>query len=551
MKKSLLFLLLCSGKLFAQISDQQFLAVYKEGVNLFDEARYDEAFTKFSTLTNRNHNNAVAPYAYLYAAQAAEKKGNKYQAKILYRNLLTYYPDWDKINEAKILYARTNLEEGYYEEGLKALHEIDDAALNPLKLRVMEEYMKNVKTISALKNLYNKYPNYKPIARALVDKIQGNRYNTKADLELSDMLTNRFNLLEPEKSPGSSPTTGSSSGKKKDKMLNFGILLPFELSSADPAASSFRYIYDLYAGMALAAEKLNSRGINISLHTYDIKSDAQAFKNAEKKPGFSDLNLVVGPLYPAPNTLVQKFVNDNNVVHVHPTSNNLSLLADSKNAFLVQPSHAQQAKKALDYVASTGLPKTVSIYFGEARKDSLFAQIYAAEARKRGYTVNEVRKFTGQKLAPQKGHVFLAADNNLGVRFLQSVAMNNIDCEVILTASSFNWDRLNTSALTGKVALIYPEYVNREREPVKEFEKAYFDKTSGLPSYYSYLGYDIVYYFGSMLKDGLNSFQRQIERGEYVDDYLLSGYDFSDKVKQNDIVPIVKFRDQNFEEVYR
>ncbi|MCD8538446.1 MAG: hypothetical protein LRY55_00780 [Leadbetterella sp.] len=243
MKKSLLFLLICSGKLFAQLSDQQFYNTYKEGVSLFGEARYDEAFTKLSTLTTRNHTNAVAPYAYLYAAQAAEKKGNKYQAKILYRNLLTYYTDWQKLDEARILYARINLEDGYYEEGLKSLHEIDNEAMNPLKMRVMEEYMKNVKTITALKSLYNKYPNYKPIARALVDKIQANRYNTKADLELSDMLTNRFGLLDQEESSSPSP------GKKKPsgKVLNFGLLLPFELNSADPTAASFRYIYDLYS----------------------------------------------------------------------------------------------------------------------------------------------------------------------------------------------------------------------------------------------------------------------------------------------------------------
>jgi len=547
MKRSLLFLLLCSGKLFAQLSDQQFLTTYKEGVSLFEEARYEEAFNKLSVLTTRNHNNAVAPYAYLYAAQAAEKKGNKYQAKILYRNLMTYYPDWDKIDEAKILYARINLEDGYYEEGLKALHEVDNKALNPLKMRVMEDYIKNVKTISALKSLYNKYPNYKPIAHALVDKIQANRYNTKADLELSDMLTNRFGLLETEK-PGS---TSAGNKKPSGSVLNFGLLLPFELSNADPATSPFRYIYDLYAGMMIATEKLNAEGVAVSLHTYDIRSDALAFKTAEKKTGFSELDVVIGPLYPAPNTLTQKFVNDHNVIHIHPTSNNLALLTASKNAYLMQPSHAQQAKKALDYAASAGLPKTVSVYFGEARKDSLFAQIYASEARKRGYTVTEVRKFTGQKLPPQKGHVFLAADNNLGVRFLQSVAMNDLNCEVILTASSFNWDRLNTSSFTDKVALIYPEYVNRDRETVKEFEKNYFDKTAALPSYYSYLGYDIIYYFGSMLKDGSGAFQKHIEQGEYVDEYLLSGYDFSNKIKQNDIVPIVKFRDHNFEEVYR
>jgi ABC-type branched-subunit amino acid transport system substrate-binding protein len=545
MKKVLIILTLFPTFLWAQTPD--YLQLYKEAVSLFHEGRYEEASTKLTGLTNRNYDNAVAPYAYLYAAQAAEKKGSKYQAKILYRNLLTYYPDWEKADQARILYARHNLSDGYFEEGLKSLHEIEDPKLNTLKLQVMSEYMKQVKTIAALKNLYGKYPNYKPIARALVDKIQANRYNTKADLELSDMLTNRFNLLEPDKSSTSSTSTNT----KKVDGLHFGVLLPFELSAADPTLPAYRYIYDLYAGMQLAADRLALDGISLSLHPYDIKSDANAYRNAEKKVGFNELQLLIGPLYPATNNLAQKWVNEKNLIQVHPTSNNLELLKDNKNAFLMQPSHTQQAKKALDYAASTGMGKTVSVYFGEARKDSLFAQIYAAEARKRGYTVVEVKKFTTQKLKPQKGHIFLAADNNLGVKFLQNVAMNMVECDVIMTASSLNWDRVNTSVLTDKVALIYPEFVNRNREVVQEFDKAYFEKTAALPTYHSYLGYDLAYYFGSRMKNGRSGFDREVSRGEYIDEYLLSGYDFSEKIKQNEIVPIVKYRDQNFEEVYR
>ena len=546
MKKLFLLLFICSGSLYAQLSDHQFFQVYKEGVNLFREQRYEEAFTRLSTLTTRNHANGVAPYAYLYAAQAAEKSGNRYQAKVLYRNLLTYYPEWDKKDEARLLYGRVNLEDGYYEEGMKVLHEVDNPAFQSLKLHVMDEYLKNVKTITALRNLYNTYPNYKPLARALVDRIQANRYNTKADLELSDMLTNRFNLLETGKPSGSSPFPGNVSA---EKILHFGLLLPFELNSEDPGA--FRYIYDLYAGMNIAAEKLQAQNINVQLHTYDIKSDTRAYLAAEKKAGFPELDLIVGPLYPAPNALAQKLVNAGKLIHVHPTSNNLTLLKDADKTFLMQPSHMQQAKKALDYAASTGLPKSAAVYFGEARKDSLFAHIYAEEARKRGYTITEIRKFTGQKLEPQRGHLFLAADDNLGVRFLQSVAMNNLTCEVIITASAFNWDRPNTSVFTDKVALIYPEYVNRQREVVLDFERNYFENTAALPTYFSYLGHDLVYYFGTALKDGNKAFQRAVLRGEYIDDYLLSGYDFSGKVKQNEIVPIVKFRDHTFEEVYR
>ncbi|ADQ16324.1 hypothetical protein Lbys_0558 [Leadbetterella byssophila DSM 17132] len=541
MKKAFLTFLLLPGLLWAQSID--YLSQYKEGVALFKEGNFEGASAKFSNLTNKNYDNKVAPYAFLYAAQSAEKKGNKYQAKILYRNLLTYYPNWDKIDEARILYAQNNLADGYYEEGLKALHEIENEKYNGLKLQVMEDHMKNVKTIAALKQLYAKYPNYRPIAKALVNKIQANRYNTKADLEMSDMLTNRFKLSEEEK-----PKTTT---KGKAEGLHFGLLLPFELQASDPTLPAYRYIYDLYAGMQMAQEKLGNEGTALYLHPFDIKNDANAYKLAEKKPGFEEIQLFVGPLYAAPNSLAQKHIMDKNLIQVHPTSNNLDLIKDHKNAFLVQPSHAQQANKALDFAAKEGWAKTVSIYYGDSRKDSLFASIYAGEAKKRGYTVLEFKRFTTQKLKPQKGHLFLAADNNLGVKFLQNAAMNQVECEIIMTASSLSWDRINTSVLTEKVALIYPEFVNRNREVVQEFEKAYFDKHFALPSYYSYLGYDIVYYFGNRLKKGKSSFDREVNRGEYIDDFLLGGYDFSKKVKQNDIVPIVKFRDQNFEEVYR
>jgi ABC-type branched-subunit amino acid transport system substrate-binding protein len=550
MKKSIFFILFCSGSLFAQLTDQQYLSTYKEAVSLFEQQSYDEAYAKLTPLTTRKYTNAVAPYAFLYGALSAEKKGNKYQSKILFRNLFTNYPEWDKLNDAKVLYARNNFEDGYFEEAMKVLHEIEDDKYKTVKIGLMEEYIKNIKTVSALKNIYTKFPNYKPVARALVDKIQANRYNSKADLELSDMLTNRFNLLEPEKKTSQKDTDSKPKGKTKAQ-LNFGLLLPFETSNSGQPNASVTYVYDIYAGMQIAAEKLSPQGINLKIHTYDVRSNANEFKTAENKAGFSDLDLIVGPLYPGTNNLAIKFINDNDIFQVHPISNNLDLLKNSKNSFLMQPSHTQQTKKTLDYVASLGATKSVSVYYGGAKKDSTFATIYASEAKKKGFTITELKRFNGQKLPAQRGHIFFAGDNNLGSTFIQSIEMADITCEVIMTASSFSWDKTTATSFSQNMALIYPEYVNREKEAVKEFEKSYFEKTAAFPSYYSYLGYDLAYYFASMLKDGKSIFKINLDLGEYIEDYMLSGYDFSDKVKQNEVVPIIKYRDGNFEEVFR
>lgn len=550
MKKSVFFILFCSGSLFAQLTDQQYLSTYKEAVSLFEQQNYEEAYNKLSPLTTKKYTNAVAPYAFLYGALSAEKKGTKYQSKILFRNLFTNYPEWNKLNDAKVLYARSNFEDGYYDEAMKTLHEIEDDSYKSVKLGLMDEYIKNVKTVSALKNIYTKYPNYKPVAKALVDKIQVNRYNSKADLELSDMLTNRFNLLEPDKKNTTKNTESKSKGKSQS-YLNFGLLLPFEIANSGQPNASVSYVYDIYAGMQIAAEKLMDQKITLKLHTYDVRSNANEFKSAENKSGFVDLDLIVGPLYPNTNNLAVKYINDNDVFQVHPISNNLDLLKNSKNSFLLQPSHTQQTKKALDYITTLGTPKSVSIYYGASKKDSTFAAIYAAEAKKKGFTITEIKRFNGQKLPAQRGHIFFAGDNNSGTTFTQSVAMSELTCEVILTASSFNWDKTTTNTFTDNIALIYPEYVNREKEAVKEFEKSYFDKTSAFPSYYSYLGYDLAYYFASMLKDGKSIFKINLDLGEYTEDFMLSGYDFSDKVKQNEVVPIIKYRSGNFEEVFR
>ena len=77
MKKSIFFVLFCSGSLFAQLTDQQYLSTYKEAVSLFEQQSYEEAYAKLTPLTTRKYTNAVAPYAFLYGALSAEKKGNK------------------------------------------------------------------------------------------------------------------------------------------------------------------------------------------------------------------------------------------------------------------------------------------------------------------------------------------------------------------------------------------------------------------------------------------------------------------------------------------
>ena len=535
-----------------QLNNQAYLIEYKKAVQLFANSQYEQAGQKFAALSSKNYTNPMVPYAYFYNALTAKNKGNLYQSRVIFRSLFEYYYDWDKINEARIIYAELNFGENYFEEGLKSLEAIQDKEFDELKNDILNKHIPKIKSISTLKELYFKFPTQVILAKNLVEKIQANRYNSKDDLEISDMLTNRFKLKEVAK--GKTPNkTNSGSAIQNESSLDFGVLLPFNLTDLTNSVGANKYTYELFEGMKIAVEQLKTEGININLHAYDVKKSKYDFQILEKKEGFKNLDLIVGPLYPDPNEEAVEFAVNNKIIQVHPLSNNLSLLKDGNNIFLMQPSHLQQSKKTLEYVSGLNKKKSVSIYFGNSKKDSLFAAIYRGEALRKGYAVTVFKKYAGnlQKLLPEAGHIFIATDNNHGVKFLQSVSYSKITTEVVCTAASFAWDKNQTNTFTEHVSLIYPEFVSKEKDHVRSFEKVFLEKMAGQPSFYAYAGYDLVLFFAKMLKDGKDIFKLNIESGEYTDEYLLSGFDFSGKIKENAIVPIVKYKNEAFEEIFR
>ena len=550
MKKGLVLFFCTYYAAFGQMGDQSYLLEYKKAVQLFADNQYEEASKKFGLLSQKSYQNPVVPYAFFYNALTSKNKGNLYQSRVYFRQLFENFYDWEKINEARIIYADINLSENYFEEALKTLELIDDKEFESIKSEMLSTYIPKIKSQSTLKDLYFKFPNQKEIAVNLVKKIQQNRYNSKEDLEISDMLTNRFKLYDKIQDKDDS--------KDRDKanaihQVEIAVLLPFNFSPNAANSEDYRYVYDLFSGMKLAEESLASEGIALKLHAFDIKKSRSDFQNFERKGSFSGIDLFVGPLYAETNQPASDFAGLNRIIQVHPISNNKELVKGKKNTFLLQPSFEYQAQKSLDYFQENNGRKNLSIYFGTSKKDSLFALTYKTEAIKRGYKITVFKQFHGllTKIQPENGHIFFAGDNNLGGKFIQSFQKNKINCDILATASSFSWEKNSTQNFPSNLIILYPEFVQKEKEIVKIFEKKYFEKMSSLPNYFSYLGYDMVYFFGKMLKDGKDVFSLNLESGPYKDEYLLSGFDYSQSKNENGIVPLVKFNGETFEEIYR
>lgn len=557
---------------------------YKAAVKLVQLGDYERAKAELSPLTQRV--NGLAPFAHYYYAVAAYRQRNFSQARLMLSQLSQRFPDWRKADEASYLYAAASMELGQYEDAMATLKRIADPELKPDVSRMERYFFPKIKELSRLKALQREYPENKNLALALIDRIQQTSTD-KADLELSDRLTNRFGdpSLVTEEIPAKQSTSSSSNPPKKANstkakgVYNVAVLFPFKLEGAesDRSVRSNQFIYDLYEGMKLAKAKLQTEGITVNLFAYDLDNDEDKTLDLINNPTFTqNADLIVGPMYAEPNRLVTSFATQSEIPLINPIATGRDLVLGQPLAYLAQPSLNQQAEKAFAFVQTLGLPRRAAIYFGSSRKDSTLAALYQAELKKKGYQIVEFRKITGSSAtiattlrigtppstvssstaistitsSTMPGHVFLASSNDEdGPRLSEALSRRRVSAPLIATSSSFDFYQNSMSTFTRRdLYLLYPDFIDRSRSIVQDFEKAYLNERHIIPSVFAAQGYDMLLFFGRQLyRTGLPVKNQSTMRSD-GDDYLLSGFDYS-QGNENQLVPIVKFEGGRFTKI--
>lgn len=541
---------LVSFTALGQLSDEEYLLRYKEGVQAYASGNADRSIDLLTSLTSRTYNNAVSPYALYYFALASVDQNKSYQARATLRDLFSRFETWDKIDDAYYLYGYANFVDNFFAEGLSYLERITSPALAEDVQKLKQKYIPNLENVTLLKELNQKFPTDRLIAETLVKKIQKRSYNTRSDLELSDLLTNRFNLkTETKKASGEDVNFVRS---YDDGVTDIGVLLPFDLENFDvaEAASSKRYVFDLYMGMKMAEKELNDENIPVRVSGFDVDRTAESVENYIKNSDFKKIDILVGPLYGRPNKVIESFAEKNKIYQVHPISNNNSLIADSDSRFLLQASNKIIAETSLDFVETLDRPKTVSIFHDGSRNDSILAGVYQAAALARGFTIEQSGRFTDVEHIfeiEDLGHVFISGNSGFGTTMMRALAQKNINHVVLSTGSSFNLETISRTNLRKELYLVYPEFADPQSQKLKDFKKAYISKMKALPSYYTYLGHDFVLFYGRMMKDGKEIFRLNMDESPQMDDLILSGFDYSDKSAENKRVPIVKYNNGLFE----
>jgi tetratricopeptide (TPR) repeat protein len=566
---------------------------YKAAVRLVQIGDYERAKTELNTIIQRG--GAVAPYAHYYYALAAYRQKKFDQARLMLRQLADRFPDWPKQPDATYLLGVSQLEEGRYDDGLKTLDGLNDPILRADAARAEQTILGRATDLRALKQLNRTYPDNRIVGLALIELIQRSS-SDRADLELSDELTNRFGVpgtaaprltsttsasgatVQTQPTRTNRPTTPTPTRPNRAKSsYNVAVMMPFRIEDFNNGkrSRSNQYVYDLYNGMLLAKTKLQEEGVTVNLLAYDLDNDPNKTLELVNSPAFAQTDLIIGPLYIEPNRIVSTWANQNGVILLNPIATSSELIQDQPMSFLAQSSLVRQAEQVAGQAQSVNNIRRAAIYFGNTRKDSLLAAAYRDELLQQRYQIADFRRMstTAQATAaslfspvprpgvgtssvatpgaatsvtpvatiPAIGHVFLSSSNDTdGPRLQEALSSRRVTAPLLATASAFDMYKNGTSTFSRRdLYLLYPDYISSDREVVNTFNQTYLAERNTIPSVFASEGYDMLLFFGRQLAKNGGLRNRDAMRSD-TDDYLLSGFDYT-QANDNQIVPIVKF----------
>ncbi|WP_229310944.1 ABC transporter substrate-binding protein [Larkinella soli] len=536
---------------------------YRSAVRFIQQGDYTKAKAELAPLTERQ-NGGIAPYAHYYYALAEYKQKRYSEARLMLKQLKDRFPDWKKMDDAHYLLAAASLESGQFEDGLEALSRISDASLKTEINRMEPYYFSQISDLNRLKQLQKAYPNNRNLALALIDLIQRSSTAT-ADLELSDRLTNRFGVPTASSRPkpvevetSSTTVPGKPERNRNKGYFNVAVLFPFRVNDLDPEerARSNQYALDLYNGMKMAKNRLQSEGITVNLFAYDVDNDPAKMTGLIVNPGFAQNDLLIGPLYAEPNRIAMEYANLNGIPLVNPISTSSDLVANQPLAFLAAPSLNQQAVKTANFARSLSPGRKAAVYFGTSRKDSTLAALYQNELRRQGFQLIDALKIGDPEMirvseTNKPAHVFLAfSDESMGPKLVKLLAQRKINVPVIATSSGFDFEKEPLSTFTRTdLYLLYPDFVDPQRPELNEFGEQYLEQRNIIPSTYAYQGYDMLLFFGRALARNRGQLMgRNQMRGAPEEGFLLSGFDYT-AGNENQVVPIVKFDGTKFTQI--
>ncbi len=323
----------------------------------------------------------------------------------------------------------------------------------------------------------------------------------------------------------------------KDKTFNVVLLLPLFLEKnlqyisscqkeKDPMfyKNTKRFI-ELYEGFLFALQKVKQQGLSVNLKVYDTENDSIKTENIMQSLNYPNVDLIIGPVYSKNIRIASKYAAKHHINLVSPLSKNSSLLTNNPFVFQVIPSTEARINNVSKYLSKHNDSINIVIIYknsGEQLKwvnkfkedytlhDSLYLQPdtsvfkiiqYDTDIKVTDEQQEKINRALKQKY---KNIIYIPSDNEVFVTQVIDklyAANDSLDLEIIGSDKWINFQNIN-SAVFNRISFnfISPLYVNYNSPDVKKFIVNFRTVYKTEPSFFSFQGYDIAYYFLNTLR---------------------------------------------------
>lgn len=587
-KFTLGLLLLISIQAIAQESAWE--VSFKLGRNYFMQEDYQLAVQSLKGATRQDPSNSYAPYAHFYSGVASYRLQNYYVARFHFNDILEYYPAFKQKNEVYFWLTLSALRTQEFEDYNKYEKRVKGDTLRILIDQAREEVYRKYVADSVLLKWYNQSPTDSVAAKVWLEK-EAVKERDLQDYQTMRRLISRFGW--------DGHPYGIITESPKKESYKIALLMPFLLNDINKNAidQGNQFILDFYKGLQVALKELDSAGIRLELFPYDTEASISKTEEILDLPELKSMDMIIGPVYPAPIQLVNQFSLENEINQVHPFTNNPDFIHPF--SFLFKPSTVTEGKKAATLTRFL-LPDSATCftYFStlkdslasESYKETLYSmdsiyhvQVFGALKDKRNRILEtftsvyeEDKRYKpnpNDPEAPEKRY-YIETKNNLLLEdrllirndsvqlifvptrdaVLASSALSTIqaryDSILIIGRDSWMDFQVITYEQLGKLPVYFmaQDYIDYSRSEYAAFRDSYYIHFYRYPSNWSIFGYELLHFYGKMLASFGTYFQLGMQQLGFIKGKIYSGFDYTN-AHDNQHIPVIKLEGFTIKEI--
>ncbi len=549
---------------------------YLTSKDFYYTGQYRMAMESFKSLTT--YSNTFTEYATFYYGLSAYHDGQIEIAKNILLQLTRKYPNWGPRQEVYFWLGKLYFEIGDYRLAVDQLNKVNEPTMKPDVVSLKLHYLAGA-GLEELQALHQKYLNDAEIGFCLA-KSMGEQPLTNEDMSQLQNIIAQFNFSEENIT---NQFVGPTIIKERYKVA---VCFPFLIQDMkkNRRTNSNQWVLDLYQGIQLAHRELLSQNIAIDLFAYDTERDSIKTVEILSMDEMKSMDLIIGPLYPAPSELAATFTFHEKINILNPLSSNTDIISHNPYSFLFHPGDKTQAKIAAQYMRGhIEKDKKTLIIYGSRSSDSIAAYQYRSVLMEDEIEVimmeqvptvdsEEIARFVSENLyeifTPDENdpilliekaengeeeekefiprsdinHIYVASSNELIMANVIGT-IDNMGPELSIMGND-KWlqsrfiDFRQMERL--QVYMTAPSFLDYTSYNFKRFQKKYMNKYKYIPNNYSFIGYDLMLLFGGLLDQGGKYFQHELKNKDFYPGSLFQGYNYAES-NDNSYIPIVRF----------